>query len=250
MRAETSATPSPESASDPVARWLWIGIFTVVIIILSLLLYILIAGVLNPPAPRTQAERKLFMLEDVVQAKPESAQAWADYANAYTATNQLGKAQDTIDRAVAQLGEGVPEIELATAKLMLARGESDDALEQLDKTIVVAVEYRDSELARMAAAGVTPPTTLIKSDVIAESAMLAAQVHAEAARWQDVVSSLDTALAEQPTNSDALVMRGYAYIELGDTDAARADFDQALVFIPEYEPALEGLRTLEEGTGQ
>lgn len=235
---------------DPALGWLWAGLFVVVVLILSLLLYIVVAGVLNPPAPRTRAERQLFMLESVIEAKPESVAAWADYANAFTATGQYSSADEVIARAVAQLGEGVPEIELAQGKLLLARGVTDEARVQLESTIEVTIEFRNDELQRMAETGVTPPASLIKAEVIAEAALLMAQIDMEAEDWERAIESLDVALSEQPTNSDALVMRGHVRRSLGDAEAARADFEQALVFIPGYEPALEGLRMLEEGAGQ
>ena len=54
----------------------------------------------------------------------------------------------------------------------------------------------------------------------------------------------DVYLKEQPTAADVLVKRGTTKVEVGDEKGAEADFRAALKFIPDYQPALDGLEQI------
>ena len=51
-------------------------------------------------------------------------------------------------------------------------------------------------------------------------------------------------LKAHPTDSDILVMRAGAKIRLGDKTGAAADYRAALKYIPDYQPALDGLKQI------
>lgn len=237
----------------PADRSVWVlgtAVFVVIVLILTVLLYIIAAGVLSPPAPRTSAERQLFMLEQIVEDKPDSVLAWADYINASTSAGQYRQAETLINQAENTVGSGLPEIELSRAKWLLAQGRDDEGLDQLEATIEITEEYRASELERLTAQGIAISPQQIKAEVLAEAGYLRALVLVERELWSEAKGAFDSVLVEQPTNADALVARGHVSIELGDEAAARSDFDQALVYIPDYQPALDGLDELGGGSDQ
>ncbi|MFN4038124.1 MAG: YaiO family outer membrane beta-barrel protein [Erythrobacter sp.] len=70
---------------------------------------------------------------------------------------------------------------------------------------------------------------------------VAARTEGEFAR---AIALLDGWLLANPSDSDALVQRGYAHLALGNEAQAKADFDAALALAPSYADARDGLAIL------
>ena len=58
------------------------------------------------------------------------------------------------------------------------------------------------------------------------------------------IKAFDAYLEQEPTGSDVLVMRAQAKVKAGDTTGAEADYRAALRFVPDYKPALDGLKQI------
>ena len=62
--------------------------------------------------------------------------------------------------------------------------------------------------------------------------------------YAGAIKVYDIYLADQPVDSDVLVQRATAKIQVGDKKGAEADFRAALKYIPDYQPALDGLKQI------
>jgi len=222
-------------------RRLVVAILVIAVLALTGALYAVAGNLFNRTTPRTYVERQVDMLESVVQEKPTSEEAWADYALALVAAGQYSKASTVLDSADETLGGEVVDVIYVRARLAAADGDPEAALELVEKAIKVGVDFRIAELARLAEKGVFLEGQSIKGPILASAYYFQGSLHAEKGQWDQAVTAFGNAVKEEPSSADALVARGNAYIELGDLPAARADFDKALSMIPDYQPALEGL---------
>lgn len=222
-------------------RRLVIAILVVTVIAFTAVLYAAASNLFSRTTPRTYVERQVDMLESVVEEKPESEEAWADYALALVAAGQYSKAEKVLDSADKALGGEVVDIVYVRARLAGADGDAEQALELVEKAIGIGVEFRKSELARLADKALLIDERTIKGPILASAYYFQGSLYADKGQWDQAVIAFGNAITEEPSSADALVARGNAYIELGDPAAAHADFERALSMIPDYQPALDGI---------
>jgi tetratricopeptide (TPR) repeat protein len=243
MASSPSATRSNQNEIERLRRGnqrIIVAILVVTVIALTAVVYAVASNLVNRTTPRTYVERQVDMLESVVQEKPESEEAWADYALALVAAGQYSKAEKVLDSADRALGGEVVDIVYVRARLAAADGDPAKALELVEKAIGVGVEFRKAELARLAEKAVFPEENTIKGPILASAYYFQGSLYADTGQWDQALIAFGNAIKEEPSSADALVARGNAYLEVGDEEAARADFERALSMIPDYQPALDG----------
>ncbi len=240
-------TMPTRKAFDPTVRWLAIASFAVVVLILTLALWIVTTGIMDPPAPRSFYEKQIELLEQVVQEKPKVAAAWGDWARALIVAEQYSAAERVLKRGEKAVGTKTPELNLEWARLALARGDEDKALKLADKTLEVTKAFRKKELDALAEKAIFPDPRVVRGPVMAAAAAMKADLLAAKEQWAEAAKAYTIAVYEQPESADYLVKRGAVYIELGEEKKARADFERALTYIPDFEPALTALERLEKG---
>ena len=246
---ERSSEPSSnQTDQDRATRVIVISIMLVIISIFTVVLWAVAGGVFQRRAPRTYVERQIDMLAGVVDEKPGSEEAWADYALALIAAEQYSQAKNVLDDAEVFLGDQVIDLIAVRANLALAQGDDDEALELIQAGITAGLEFRASELARLAEQAVYPDPRVVKGAVLAGAYAFEARLYAEQGRWEEAATAYSSALLEEPASADALVARGAVYIEMSSVESATADFERALEFIPGFAPALEGLERIERGS--
>jgi tetratricopeptide (TPR) repeat protein len=81
-------------------------------------------------------------------------------------------------------------------------------------------------------------------DSYTQAALVKAQALVAIKNYPDAVKAFDAYLKVSPTDSDLLVQRGLLKAQLGDKKGAAADFRAALTYIPDYQPALDGLKQI------
>jgi tetratricopeptide (TPR) repeat protein len=230
---------------DPVRRWLLIGIFVAVTAILALVVFSLVSGLFATQAPRTAIEARLVTLKDAAEGAPGSGSAQRDYIEALVVSGQHGAARDHIDLMKEQLdGFETTYIYLGELSLLYDLEDYEGVLETAQEGYDYEIEQQEAWVEEQTAAGRDVVTTILpQSNAIS---ILVYQARASGAMGDTAagVEYLTRALELEPTAADLLVLRGQGYAELGDTAAARADFEQALVFVPDFEPALEALGSL------
>lgn len=240
--ARAGNTGSEERQND-MLFWLQFGVFALVILILIAVIWALMttASIESGP-PRSVYERQLRVLEAAVQQTPDDVEAWAQLIRIQAEGSQLQAAERAVISADDALGSRRGPIATESARIAYLKGEHETALEEVAAALVLLDQETQSEIDRLASVGVSQPpdqgTTvdayLLKAEVLIAQDDLASAAEAYTA-----------ALAIKPTMANVFLERGRLYADLGQADNARADFQAALTFIPDYAPALEALADLE-----
>lgn len=241
LAASGSNGPSFWGDADRSTRFIIVAIGVVGFAILMLALYVVAAGVVTRPAPRTMVEREIDMLGTIAAAKPKIVKVWADYARALIVGGQYSRAAAVLTQGEGKVGKQ-PDLTLERARLAYAQGDRQKALDYLAVASKQALDFRASEQKRLIQKGVQQSPKLTNGHLLAQIYLMQAQIEGSLGQWPAVVASLTKGLAEEGTSSDSLVMRGQAYLKLGDKTKAIADFKTALKYIPNYGPAVQGLK--------
>jgi tetratricopeptide (TPR) repeat protein len=232
---------------DNVVRVLLGVILVAVALVITVVLYALIAGVINPPAPRTAVEFALQRSEAAVKARPGSGKDWADYVTLLMQTGDMGEAKKQLkkarrlvkDKTLVYLNNVDMAILVSESKFKEAYAASDGYLKFDEKV-------RGDAIKEYGARGivVTPEVVAGQNQVTAELLTYRARAAAGLKKYDKALEALDFALQSSPGASDILVLRAAVHIQAGDKKAAIADFREALTYIPDYQPALDGLKAL------
>jgi len=243
--AETSnehieVTVEPEQ--DPVVRWLQIGILLVVITALVGAVYLLLVGVINPRAPRTALEAQLVTVREATRLYPDSGKVWGDYVTALMGVGDYTEATRVFEDAQSVLqGEDLLVLQAAGVDLLIAKGEYEEALELAEENIELQAQERERAVRAGMERGIQVDPTLYGAEVSTDVFLGHARAAAGLGEWDLVVESLTSALEFSPRAADLFYMRGDAYSRLGDTEAAAADFKEALRFNPDFPAARDAL---------
>ncbi len=245
-KKKAAAKPKPpKRASDPVIRWLVLGIAAVVVVWLVTMLSAMIFGLLTPPSsPRTSAERDLMVLTGTVQSGKATTQTYAQYVGTLISAGQLAKAQQALDQALKIVKKDKSYLYAQQADLLLAQKDYQGTVEAADKAIAEA----EKELEAFMDANVKANRKRGAAAVMPSSHSTAALAKAEALMASkdipNAIKAFDIYIKESPADSDILVRRAQAKVEVGDKAGATKDFKAALKFIPDYQPALDGLKQI------
>lgn len=239
------AGPPAQRTSDPVVRWLTITIFAVVILWLAGMLSAMVFGLLTPAkAPRTETEAQLLTLTGQVDSGKATTQVYAQYIGVLIDAGQYGRAQEALNTALKSAKSDVSYLYAQQAALSLAQKDYQGAVQAADKAMAEAQKelkaFEDENVRnnRRREAGAKMPDSFASAALVKADALLASKDYSNA------IKSFDTYLKQSPTDSDVLVRRGLTKIQAGDKNGAAADFRQALKFIPDYQPALDGLKQI------
>lgn len=220
---------------DRTATLLKIAITVVVVVILTGILYALASGFGKQRAPRTAAERQLQFAESTLETNKRDAQAWTDYINALNLAGRYSEAARAYEDAIRSVPESEPVayVKVAYARVLLAQKNTDEGLEQAQAALKTAEADRKRLQKKLVDEGVKTVSASYQQTglgPVVEAQVLIASIYREQGRWQDVIEMSSKTLKVDPIASDVLLVRGRAYVETGDIDKARADFEQALKF--------------------
>ena len=248
--AEGSQPPGVDIKPDRVVVILRWAIIFIVVCILSLAVYAVFAGVLEPPAPRTQAELILARSEAAVQANKKNGQAWAQLARAQYLTGDKGKAYATIALARKSIeASESPSLWVNNQELdmVIRDGRNEQALKMAAGFVKADAEIRVRERAEQLSKGIDQPLEAqnIANQTSIELFLLKAAAEGNLKKYKDAVKSYDNALLMAPRASDVLALRGWAKLNAGDQKGAKLDFEAALKYMPDLESANAGLREID-----
>lgn len=236
-------TTGPEY--DPLVRWLTIGIFIVIILWLAGVVSAFIFGMFNiSGAPRTEIEHELAYYSALTQSGKANSQTFALYVDSLMRAGQLSKADDAIAQALktAKTGRSYlyaeqAQLYLAEKKYQAASSTADTAMAEAEKELKAYIANNIANN-RKADAGAVMPDSYSTAALAKARALLALNDYAGA------IKAFDAELKVTPSDSDVHVARGQAKLHLGDKAGAAADFREALKYIPDYQPALDGLKQI------
>jgi tetratricopeptide (TPR) repeat protein len=254
-QAETDVSGSAVSAptgrvrrsmfDDPKVRlmaWIAAGL---VLIYLATILGALVMGVVGTTAPRTASERTLAVTEARYNAGERTAKGVAQYIDALVVLKKYSKAQSVIDaslKTVDQTRGG--EITLSQAKLFFAKKQYQKAIDTAEASQKIAKAKYDSEIK---STSTNESRAYGYPGSYMEAFILLAQANEKLGNWKEAVVAYDGYLKLDKSAADMLIARGFAKIEAGDKDGAKADFTTALQFIPDDARALKGLKKIGAG---
>ncbi|MBW6469211.1 MAG: tetratricopeptide repeat protein [Coriobacteriia bacterium] len=227
-----------------IASWLTYAIIFVVVSALSAVIYFLVTGILNPAGPRTEIEARLAVLENAIEENPGSGRVWADWIMYNTRAERHAEAERGWNDSrivLADLPEQMIQADLAWAQALLLREEYEAAIEQAE--VVVANDPEAlAELERQNPVAAT--TGIVETQMLGPAHAVRGNAATALEQWDLAVEAYSSVLEISPRDSNILVARGVAYRALGDDDLARADFEEALRFMPDHSAAREFLEQM------
>jgi len=241
---ESAAAPKRGALDDPVVRRLALIGAGMLILWLAGILSALVFGLLTPSdVPRTSAERSLMVYEQALEETTSvDPLLWADYAKALTEAKQYSRAQSVINNAMKAVKTKKSAVMLEQTRLYVARGDWSKALEWAKKTETEIQKEIDKDQKALDAQGIvtSPETPRAKKEVyLIKADALIGQKDDKAA-----IAAYDEHLEFSPTSADVYVMRGDLKADAGDKSGAEADYRECLKYIPDFQPAIDGLEKI------
>lgn len=235
--------------TDPVVWWLTVGIIFLIVSALVAVLYAFLAGSVTPSTPRTLVESQLVLLKNAAVTYPKSGSARQAYILALEASGQKDAATTEYTNALKQV-TGIERTQVYAAGVTLLFNRKDYA-----GTVKLATEAiaSDDAARKVVASGQiakgvgAAAVDYGEGDNNARITILFTGARALGATgdWQGAVKNLSESISLDPEGADLLVYRATAYTKLGQNDKAIADYKKALAFIPDYPPAVAGLKQLQ-----
>ncbi len=250
--------PEPEDAphqiiyekrrqSDPVTGWLMLAIGFVVVLGLVGVIYGLLAGVFGAGStPRTLVESQVVLLRDAARQYPGSGSARQAYILALEASGQPAAATKEYKSALTEV-KGVEKTAVYAAGVtLLFDAEDYKGAIDLAKEGIASDDAARKEIITAAAAKQTIVTDA-QFDQTHRILILFTSARASGVLgdWKTAEKVLSETLRLDPQGSDLLVYRASAHEHLGEKDKALADYKAALAYIPNYEPALDGIKRIQ-----
>jgi len=219
--------------------WLQFGVLAVVILILAAVLWALVTvSSLDSAAPRTATERNIRALEAAVLEQPEDAPTWAKLIRAQALSGDTRAASRSVERADTALGTRRGPVGIEVARIAFLEEDFEAALEEIDAALAIVAEETEAERKSLAERNI-----VMDPDFTAEidARVLKGEILTAAGDAEGAIDAYTEALEFNGRMADVLLARGLLYEELGQAEEARADFEAALTYIPDYAPALEAL---------
>jgi tetratricopeptide (TPR) repeat protein len=244
-KVEMTSKKRKRMSAGKVDGYLLYTVLAALAAVLGLVVWIVVAGLFRPQAPRTSIERDIYSSEAAIKATPKNEKAWIGYVNALMAGGRYSEAQAALVKAQAAVGK-LPGLAVASGQLLFAEGDITGALKKADDGIALALKLREVKVAEVLSKGSTPDPHAYYSQEIVDACLLATDVLTKQGLYSKGIEYLTNALSESPQMADVLTIRGDLYAKTGATDKARADYEQALKYGPDYAPAVNGLKGLQE----
>lgn len=227
-----------ELPPDRVVQGLQVAIALVIITGLAGLAYLLIGGIIDPPAPRTALEAQLIAVRQAAETNPESGEVWADYVTALTAVGRMTEAHRQLENGRKLLaGDQLLLLNIQGVNLLNAEERYEEALALADENVKLEAEERAKLIKKETEKGVFVDPKLYGPEIVTEMHLSRATAAAGLQQWETAIESLSVALEYSPRAADLYFLRGDARMRSNDTEGAIADFKQSLRFDPEFEAA-------------
>ncbi|MDO8949171.1 MAG: hypothetical protein Q8S43_04675 [Actinomycetota bacterium] len=238
-------TVTVSGGDDSLIWWMKFAIALLVVVALVGIIYLLSVGILNPTTPRTAIEARLVVLESTVRTNPGSGRAQREYIDTLVASGQVGAAKKQLKLAKESL-KGIELSEVLAAEVSMAFSDGDyaGAAKLADAAYKSDLGAREAWVKEMTGKGIKSSVVDMDSQAVVDILVFGARSRGALKDWDKAIEGLSTALTFSPQGADLFVLRAQAYAEHGEKDKARADFEAALKFIPDFQPALDGLKQL------
>ena len=243
--APTTGSSAALSAADPVLRAMLVAIIGVIILFLVAIISAMVFGYIGTPkAPRTAVERELNVLSAKVETGKADVKTWANYVKALTAAGQYSKAQAALDKSLKAAKSDKSFLLVEQARLDLATERYSESAKSADKAIAEAERELQKRLEEVAKKNVKADLEKERPLSWGEAALIKAEALGRTEDIDAAIKAYDAYLVLMPTASDMFVERGQLKAKNGDKAGAEKDFREALRFVPDSQPALDGLKQI------
>jgi tetratricopeptide (TPR) repeat protein len=244
--------PSPRSVANRATafartesanRGLLVAVLFMIICVLGVVGWMVYAVIVLNAAPRTAVEREVMKLESLSKTQPTSGEVWADWANALIAAGDLSKATQVIARGSIVASDTAP-VRLVEARLRVVQNRPGDAMRVLDTLVSSLLEVESAKVKKLATGGTSLPTDALTSPVLVDAQVMRGEVLSGQDKVEEAIAAYTFALDRESQMADVLAARGDLYARTGKADLAEADYRRALTMVPDYSPAIDGLKRL------
>jgi tetratricopeptide (TPR) repeat protein len=234
---------------DRSTRFLIWAVAGVALMVVALVGYALMTGLFTTTAPKTAEEDALASTAEGISRNPKDGRQYAVRAETLHELGQKKEAYAVLDqgeRAVAGENPALLYILRSKTSLLNADGRYAEAVKVGGRAMKASDDYLGKQGAKLASKGVTGISGNMKMQLSIDTAIQVGQAHAGLKQWDKAITMYDYALRLDPLAGDVLSMRGWAYLEMGQKEKARADFEQTLKYLPDDTIATRGMKQLSD----
>jgi tetratricopeptide (TPR) repeat protein len=242
--ADEESVSTSGQAMDPLAKRLVIASAVVVAAVVAMTAAIVYFASVGSKVPRTSVERDAMVALQKVRQSPKDTQAWMDLAAADIAAGKYDDAYSAI-RGLSQLTKRAI-VPLLKGDLANAKGDISGAREFYAQAVVQAKQDHEADVKSAVQGGVTPGS-VAPSQPEAEAYIALGRLDLQVKDYDASIMHLQAALKIEPNAADTRTLLGDAQAAAGQKEAALASYKQALKFVPDYQPALDGVKQLNGG---
>lgn len=243
-KVDGDAEPTPEAAArqpmDPVARIMLVFAVFLIVVLLGTTAAMAVYLSSQRKAPRTSVEREVLTWETAVKERPKEVTSWTKLAYAYAAAERYDEAFATIERARGTV-KADPSLDVVEADVLRAAGRHREAVEAYDKAQKSLADRKSRYEAELKRKGVS---MRFPSETEAMIKYGRALSYHELGDLDKALADAEAAVKILPQQSAMQVTLGDFYAENGDSAKAENAYRQALLYIPDYADAIEGLEKL------
>jgi tetratricopeptide (TPR) repeat protein len=231
---------------DKSTRWLIWAVVAVLLILVSFIAYGWFSGSLGTPtAPRTAQEKSLAVTADAIRQNPTEGSAYSIRAETLFALGRKAEAYQVLDQGEAAVKGQNPAL-LYILRTRTALLNSEGRYAEAEKVGLRAMTASDDYLAKqglaLAKKQVTGLSGNLQTQVSVDTAIQLAAAYMGQKKADKALELYNYALRIDPLAADVLTLRGFAYLTKGDKAKAKADFEQALSYLPGDPDATNGLK--------
>jgi len=246
-RKRSGRNPRRSLWSDPVSLTLVFGIALVFIGALLVALFAVLNGSINlGSAPPTSLNEALLQRAKGSVVKDKSAESYTDLIFTQVDTGDIPGAQVTLAEAQRQkLDQSRNQMaDYCQAYIDQNSGRADNAITLYQKVMDNLMKAYETEKAK--GGDMNWALAFGIPDNYYNSASLLANIYTQKKDYSNAIKYLSIYLGKPGApDAAALVARGKLYLEQGDKDKAKQDFQNALKYIPDDADATAGLKKAE-----
>jgi tetratricopeptide (TPR) repeat protein len=175
--------------------------------------------------PRTAAERAIASAEEAVRANPDDAVARVRLAAAYLEQGSPSKAAEQAAIAL-RLNPAMPDAHFVLGVASFRQGDNQAAVASLNSAAEAEGQF---------------------APFYQEVYVALARAYEAVDDTDSAIQSYEDALAYGPENAAIVVERGQMFEREEEWYEAAYDYGYALIFIPDYQEAIDGLARIEQG---
>ena len=234
--------------SDPYIRVLiWVAVLVVIGALLSVV-NALWLGVLDiSGTPRSQTNRDLLAAQNVLERNPDSADAWQTHLVYMIESGNLSEARHELDQARQRDLDVTQGQQLLFVEALIEKksGRDKEAVVLFQQVADSVMDFYTQERERGSASRNWALTYGLHKNY-GLSLLEIAKCYLHRSEWEKAEATLTLYLATYPTEAGVFVDRANVRKELGDSKGAAQDYRKALEFVPDFQEAIDGLKTLGE----